>query len=40
MHKLEVVQKLSAHKGKAWSSTWHPNGNLTNKPQESIKNQF
>ena len=23
---LEVVQKLSAHKGKVWSASWHPSG--------------
>jgi hypothetical protein len=24
---LEVIQKLSAHKGKVWSASWHPSGN-------------
>lgn len=23
---LEVIQKLTAHKGKVWSASWHPNG--------------
>jgi len=25
---LEVVQKLSAHKGKVWSASWHPSGKI------------
>lgn len=23
---LEVIQKLSAHRGKVWSAAWHPSG--------------
>lgn len=25
---LEVVQKLTAHKGKVWSASWHPSGDF------------
>jgi hypothetical protein len=37
---LEVIQKLSAHRGKVWSAAWHPSGLLLNPKNIKIMHIF
>lgn len=39
---LEVIQKMTSHKGKVWSASWHPSGNEDTKIQvmKKIKTIF